>query len=240
MKKIILFLFVLFCVIPIVAQNQEIDGNLTMRGDVILHGGDISSTFGEYGQRLYFGRPFENTDNIWLARLNVGNDVSELRLNLGDFVGDKFMIGRTNSPHTPETFSPIFSVYTSGYVTVGGIENPGVKLFTNGRIESKSLEVNGTIRAREVKIEATGWADFVFSPDYKLPALKEIETHIKEKGTLPDIPSEKEVLENGIDVGDMQAKLLQKIEELTLHVIELKKENEAQDALIKKLIEDKK
>lgn len=96
------------------------------------------------------------------------------------------------------------------------------------------LDVNGVIRSKEVKIEATGWSDFVFNEDYKLPGLKEIEAHIKEYKHLPDIPSEAEVLENGITVGEMQAKLLQKIEELTLYVIDqdkkyddLKKENDA-------------
>ena len=86
------------------------------------------------------------------------------------------------------------------------------------------LEVNGTIRSKEVKIEATGWSDFVFDKDYKLPSLTEVEMHIKEHKHLPDIPSEAEVKENGINVGEMQAKLLQKIEELTLYVIDQQKE----------------
>lgn len=85
---------------------------------------------------------------------------------------------------------------------------------------TSKLDVNGTIRAKEVKIEATGWADFVFSPDYQLKPLSEVENHIKAHKHLPDIPSETEVKENGISVGEMQTKLLQKIEELTLYVIE--------------------
>lgn len=86
------------------------------------------------------------------------------------------------------------------------------------------LDVNGTIRAKEVKIEATGWADFVFGKDYNMLSLSDVERHIRDKGHLPDMPSEKEVIENGISLGDMQAKLLQKIEELTLYVIEQNKE----------------
>ncbi|MCG8307372.1 MAG: bZIP transcription factor [Cytophagales bacterium] len=87
------------------------------------------------------------------------------------------------------------------------------------------LDVLGTIRANEVKV-ATGWSDFVFAPDYDLKSLDQVEDFITENGHLPDIPSAKEVEENGISLGDMDAKLLQKIEELTLYVIELKKENE--------------
>jgi hypothetical protein len=88
------------------------------------------------------------------------------------------------------------------------------------------LDVCGTIRATEVKVE-TGWCDFVFEDNYNLRSLDEVETHIKEHKHLPDIPSAKEIKENGLGVSEMLAKQMQKIEELTLYVIELKKENEA-------------
>jgi hypothetical protein len=100
------------------------------------------------------------------------------------------------------------------------------------------LNVAGTIRAKEVKIEATGWADFVFGKEYALPSLSDVEKHINEKQHLPGIPSEKEVLENGVNVVDMQAKLLQKIEELTLYVIGLKKENEGLQKRVQQLEEN--
>lgn len=96
------------------------------------------------------------------------------------------------------------------------------------------LDVNGTIRATEVKVE-TGWADFVFDKDYKLPTLQEVENHINEHKHLPDIPSEAEVKENGVSLGEMQAKLLQKIEELTLYTIELNKTVKEQGELIQEL-----
>jgi len=68
------------------------------------------------------------------------------------------------------------------------------------------------------------WADFVFEDDYKLPTLLAVEQHIIEKGHLQDIPSAKEVHKNGISLGQMDAKLLQKIEELTLYTIQQEKE----------------
>lgn len=86
------------------------------------------------------------------------------------------------------------------------------------------LAVNGKIRAKEIKVE-TSWSDFVFEEDYNLPTLEEVEKHIQEKGHLKDIPSEEEVEENGIFLGEMDAKLLQKIEELMLYVIEVNKAN---------------
>ncbi|MEO1255746.1 MAG: hypothetical protein AAFY41_12825, partial [Bacteroidota bacterium] len=89
---------------------------------------------------------------------------------------------------------------------------------------SHKLAVEGSIGAREIKVEASGWSDFVFEKDYNLLTLREVEKHIDEKGHLPEIPSEAEVNENGINLGEMNAKLLQKIEELTLYLIEQNKQ----------------
>ncbi|MEO9850954.1 MAG: hypothetical protein ABJH72_22345 [Reichenbachiella sp.] len=86
------------------------------------------------------------------------------------------------------------------------------------------LAVGGSIGAREIKVEASGWSDFVFYKGYELRTLEEVEKHIAEKGHLPEIPSEVEVTKNGINLGEMDAKLLQKIEELTLYLIEQNKE----------------
>ncbi|WP_165025457.1 hypothetical protein [Dysgonomonas sp. ZJ279] len=105
---------------------------------------------------------------------------------------------------------------------------------SKGIIQGK-LDVNGTIRATEVKIEATGWADFVFDKEYKLPSLTEIENHIETYNRLPDVPSERDVKENGVDIGSMQILLLQKIEQLTLYIIELNKTVETQQNLIEEL-----
>lgn len=97
------------------------------------------------------------------------------------------------------------------------------------------LDVNGIIHAKEVKVDLNGWADYVFKKDYDLPTLESVEKHIKEKGHLPNIPSEKEVLEKGINLGDNQRLLLQKIEELTLYSIEQNKRMKQQSERIENL-----
>lgn len=109
---------------------------------------------------------------------------------------------------------------TGGYITIG--VDQGKEDF---KFKRNLLEVNGKIRTKEVVIETVNWwSDFVFDKNYKLPSLAEVESHIKEHKHLPDVPSEAEVKENGINVVEMQAKLLQKIEELTLYVIDQQKE----------------
>jgi hypothetical protein len=87
------------------------------------------------------------------------------------------------------------------------------------------LAVNGTIGAKDVVVTNTGWADYVFQAGYRLRPLSEVKSYIEKNRRLPDIPSEAEVKEKGVSVGEMQAKLLAKVEELTLHMIQQEAEN---------------
>ncbi|WP_297332364.1 hypothetical protein [Flavobacterium sp.] len=108
----------------------------------------------------------------------------------------------------------------------------GTTSFSDGT-DTYRLSVNGNIRAHRVKVYTT-WADYVFEEDYKLPTLEEVEKHIVEKGHLIDIPSAAEVEEKGIELGEMNKLLLQKIEELTLYTIELNKQVQELKSQIKK------
>lgn len=98
------------------------------------------------------------------------------------------------------------------------------------------MDIKGVLRAAEIKVESIDkFADFVFEKDYQLPSLKETSEFIKANGHLPGIPSAIEVKENGMNLVEMQVKLLQKIEELTLHVIELQNVVEQQNTKIQQL-----
>lgn len=110
-----------------------------------------------------------------------------------------------------------------------GLWSPNGNVGIGTLVPKERLSVNGKIRAQEIKVETANWPDYVFAKDYKLPSLQETEKHIQEKGHLPDIPSAEDVKTNGVDLGEMNAKLLKKIEELTLYLIELKKLNETQN-----------
>ncbi|MFS4454734.1 hypothetical protein [Maribacter sp. 2304DJ31-5] len=127
-------------------------------------------------------------------------------------------------------------------VNGNGIANPSVTINNNGNMAvgtsgtgSHKLAVGGSIGAREIKVEVGTWSDYVFFSDYDLPTLEEVEKHIKEKGHLINIPSTKEVEANGIRLGEMNRLLLEKIEELTLYVIELKKQNDQQQIEIQRM-----
>jgi trimeric autotransporter adhesin len=100
-----------------------------------------------------------------------------------------------------------------------GITNPGEKLAVNGRIRSK-----------EVLVQAANWPDFVFDEKYTLPTLAEIEQYIHANKHLPNIPAANEVETNGQNLGEIQKKMLQKVEELTLYIIEQNKRIEKLEA----------
>jgi hypothetical protein len=121
-----------------------------------------------------------------------------------------------------------FSILQNGNVGIG-VEEPRQKLV-----------VDGTICATEVRVSLSGepcwWPDYVFNSNYKLRDILELESYIKNNKHLPDIPTAEEVNNSGVELGDMQVRMLKKIEELTLYIIELKKENEE----IKKLVNNKK
>jgi hypothetical protein len=87
------------------------------------------------------------------------------------------------------------------------------------------LSVKGTVGAEEVIVTNTGWSDYVFQPGYRLRPLTEVGAYIQANHHLPDIPSEAEVKEKGVSVGEMQSKLLAKVEELTLHIIKADERN---------------
>jgi hypothetical protein len=130
-----------------------------------------------------------------------------------------------------------------------GTYTPNAKLHVNGttgilvggnsaRVATGySVSVDGKLIAEEVKVQlSTSWPDYVFADDYQLMPLEELQKSIQQNKHLPNIPSAAEVTAaNGIDVGEMNRKLVEKVEELTLYILELNKKNKTLEERLRKL-----
>lgn len=114
------------------------------------------------------------------------------------------------------------------------LTNPSYKLLTVENSTRKLLELDnaGLLHAREIKVDLQTWPDYVFEHDYDLRPLKELAAYIQKEGHLPNVPSAKEIEENGMNVGEMNKILMEKLEELTLYVIDLQDQVDEQNARI--------
>ena len=152
------------------------------------------------------------------AMLHVNGDgIFEGNLKANKITVNEIEIAGATSPdNTPTSVSFGDNLFVNGSVGIG-----------TTKIDGYRLSVDGKIRAGDdIKVySSTEWSDFVFKKNYHLKSLPEVEQYIKKHGHLSEIPSAKEVSSNGVELVKMDAKLLQKIEELTLYMIEMKKEN---------------
>jgi len=159
---------------------------------------------------------FNNVDNIY-THIRLGHDVNDAIItdnSSGEPYGGGYFF-RVHDESVESNYRDAMILAKTGQVGIGTRVMSGHK-----------LAVEGSIGAREIKVEGSGWSDFVFEKDYKLPTLQEVEQHIEENGHLQDIPSATNVAKNGIFLGEMDSKLLQKIEELMLYTIEQSKQIE--------------
>jgi hypothetical protein len=115
--------------------------------------------------------------------------------------------------------------YFQGNLSIGTTDSKGYKFAVNGSAIATSMTV---------KLNAN-WPDYVFKKDYQLPSLTEVKTYIDQNHHLPEMPSEQEVIKDGLNLGEMNKLLTKKVEELTLYLIELKTEKKEQEERIDRL-----
>ncbi len=131
------------------------------------------------------------------------------------------------SPRTTDAVNQWGLNFYTGYAMRLCLTNTGSVLINKATQTNTAykLDVAGIIRGDKVVVNSTG-ADFVFDSTYQLPSLRIVEAFIKKNHHLPGIDSAGLMQKNGLDIGDNQTLLLQKVEELTLYLLEIKKENE--------------
>lgn len=151
--------------------------------------------------------------------LGISGAVTDATVDVGDKPILRFESRRLTGP---ALVRPLFSwgSYDKDYMIMTANGNLGIG--TNRPAEK--LVVKGKIIAEEIKVQAVNWPDYVFKSDYKLTSLAQTEIFIQENGHLPEVPSAKQIEEEGLSVGEMNKLMMKKIEELTLHLIEKEKE----------------
>jgi len=177
-------------------------------------------------------------ENTWLVRNSAGTTWETTRLHNGISIDGEFLLPQVNSrtwwERDPSSDIQSWGSAANTYLTI----NKGDVSIGTTNAQGYKLAVNGKIRAKEIKVEAENWPDYVFSKDYNLTTLSEIKRYIELNHHLPEIPSAKEVATDGIHLGELNKALTKKIEELTLYIIEQDTQSKAQEARLLKLEKD--
>jgi hypothetical protein len=187
-------------------------------GNLILQTGLVSQFSNEYAGNIGIGTrtPAEKV-SLETASGSYGYIHTDGTVVLGTWVGNNggYLGTKTNHPlrFFTNNAATQMTLLTNGNVGIG-TTNP-----------TNKLSVNGTIQSKEVIVE-TGWADYVFGKEYRLLPLEELKQFIDKHKHLPNIPSAKEIEKNGLYVGEIQKRMMEKIEELVLYIIGLKEETE--------------
>lgn len=166
----------------------------------------------------------EGNNNVFIGFKSGFNDVMNYSNKLYiDSHYDKIPNAESAPWTTIRDFKPDLNQINTPLI-YGDFATDQVGIGTND-VGNYTLAVKGHVVAEEITVKAytAGWADYVFAEDYDLMPLAELETEIEKLGHLPEVPSAEEVLENGHKVGEMDVILLKKVEEMTLHLIDMNK-----------------
>ncbi len=204
------------------------EGDLAWRAGEVLQLGTWNGATGVFDRKVSIDGEgkvyFDNAamfDNVLGDKLSLFGDRFGQANMYGFGVGDGMLYYKSNGVHAWYVGdADVTTEAPSMYLTQSSL---GIGTTV---VDGYRLSVNGTVRAKEIVVEA-GWADYVFEDDYRLRPLEEVASFIAQNGHLPDVPSAAEVEEKGVALGEMESTLLRKVEELTLYVLELHREIES-------------
>ncbi|MGF7076198.1 hypothetical protein [Mucilaginibacter sp. 3215] len=211
--------------------NSSPDAKLTVfsptpLGGVAKNAVLISSVGGTSGSNYF-------KNNLWLVRNSAGTDWYTTRLHDGISIDVSYLSPQINTltwwERSPSEDIQSWGSLANTYLTIVQ-GNVGIGITS----PHNKLDVNGTIHSKSVLIDLNGWADYVFKPAYQLPSLTAVKSYIEQNQHLPEIPSEQEIMKNGLNVVEMNKLLLKKVEELTLYLIEQNKRIEKLESQINK------
>ena len=201
--------------------NQAGHSSQTGNGNIFIGNNSGSEDDTEINNCILIGNQAGFT-NLESNKLIIDNGETNAPLIWGDMVTDRLKfhakVGIGGGGNSDSNFGNFPT-------TAGSVNVSNYNLFVKGGILTEELRVS----------LASGWADYVFNKDYILKPLNEVENFINANGHLPNVPSAKEVKENGIELGEMAKIQQEKIEELTLYVIEQNKINQSQSKEIEEL-----
>ncbi|MDN4167077.1 hypothetical protein QWY31_16320 [Cytophagales bacterium LB-30] len=196
-------------------------GDVYLQGNTTAPGGTWSTTFLYWkGHSLIMGTPVGRYAHNRLELKPGGSANGLLYSNLQLYNA----LNENSHQLAVNITSQGVSYFNGGNVGIG-TDNPG----------THKLAVNGTIRAKEILVEASPWPDYVFEEDYNLMDLTNLKSYIEQNKHLPEIPSADQVAAEGVSLGEMDRLLLQKIEELTLYIIQQQEQIKEQQERIKVL-----
>ncbi|RXG11368.1 hypothetical protein DSM03_1175 [Leeuwenhoekiella aestuarii] len=207
------------------------DGEIRFKTKTIDRGViDVSGSFG-FGTITPVGKvEIRNTGTLagsWQpdkSFLNINDGVNTLLIDPNEIYGSTTLHFGSVGSGDIAVFRTLKSNSAVDVMTIKGNGKVGIGTKTTG---SHKLAVEGSIGAREIKVEIASWPDYVFKDSYNLIPLNQLEKFVSENGHLPDVPKEQKAKSEGINLGEMNAILLKKIEELTLYLIEEHKTNRA-------------
>ena len=217
------------------SMNNRENGNLTFQtgslylnysgslGRAVMGTGNYTGT--EFGLMNYY-----SADNgIFIRTTNAGRYGLSIRPHTLIDVAMQVM--------SADGITKSFSVLGNGnteIVTTSTTAND--KLFViKSSTGSKLLQVtgDGILRSREIIVDLGTWADYVFKPEYKLMSMDSLQEHIQSYGHLPNIPNSEDMINSGMNVSETSVLLLEKVEELTLYILQLKEKNEQLEERLK-------